>query len=114
MSDIQALAPASGSPPPKVDTDALERSLSGLVDRLMKRWHWAHGTGTSAEVPDDLANEMRSVAENMTSRMTSNDIAWAILTITLDCDAERQPWMVNRRRRVLENLFDGVVRGKMN
>jgi hypothetical protein len=111
---IQPLA-TSDSPltPQKVDTDALERDLNNLVDTLMKRWHWAAGTGTSASVPDDLAQDMRAIAEVMTSLLTANDIRWAILSITYGCDAERQPWLVERRRRVLENLFD-VKKEKMN
>jgi hypothetical protein len=106
---LQELTPASGSPPAKVDTDVLERSLNDLVNTLMKRWHWAAGTGTTASVPDDLADEMQAIAKVMTSLLSANDIAWAILQITLTCDAQRQPWMINRRRRVLENLFDGLV-----
>jgi hypothetical protein len=111
VSDIQTLT-ASGSPPPKIDTDALERSLGGLVDTLMKRWHWAHGTGTATSVLDDLAQDMGSIAQTMTSLMTANDIAWAILTITFGCDVDQQPWLVRRRRRVLENLFDVAKDGK--
>jgi hypothetical protein len=107
---LQALTPASDSPPAKVDTDALEHTLNGLVDRLMK--FWGCGTGTAASVPNNLADGMQVIAKTMTSLMTPNDITWAILTITLDCDAERQPWMIARRRRVLENLFD--VKEKMN
>jgi hypothetical protein len=107
---LQELTPASGSPPAKVDTDVLERSLGGLVNTLMKRW--GHGTGTTTSVPDDIAQDMRSIAETMTSLLSASDIAWAILLISSSCDYTRQPWLLERRRRVLENLFN--VRGKMN